>query len=156
MQPLAPADHTQLKSNTNLSTTLSLSILDRNGKEILVETSANQPFELFIPRDPNLIVPSMTLVNVTSMNFDRHRQLFNLHSIALPKGQWNNNRTVALIIEMHPLNTNLGYLFIYRFDTAPQFTSSIQQIDGWTFFCPASKIFLSLPYSIIAKFRFNQ
>ena len=149
MQPLAPADHTQLKSNTNLSTTISLVILDRNGKEISVETSANQSFELFIPRDPNLVVPSMTLVNITSMSLDQHRQLFNLHSLALPKGQWNNNRTVALIIEMHPLNTNLGYLFIYRFDTAPQFNSSVQHLDGWSLFCPSSKILLSLFYRLL-------
>lgn len=140
MQPLAPADQTQLKSNTNLSTTLSLTIFDRNGNEISLETSANQSFELLIPRDPNLIVPPMSLINITSMNHIRHHQLFNLHSLALPKGQWNNNRTVALVIEMHPLNTSHGYLFIYRFDTAPQLTSSTEQIDGWSFFCPSSEL----------------
>ena len=144
MQPLAPADQTQLKSSTNLSTTLSLTILDPNSKEISVETLANQSFELFIPRDPNLTVPPMTLISVTAMNLDRHRQLFNLHSVALPKGQWNNNRTVALVIEMHPLNTSHGYLFIYRFDTAPQLTGSVQQIDGWSLFCPSSELSLIL------------
>ncbi|CAF3130688.1 unnamed protein product [Rotaria sp. Silwood2] len=138
MQPLALADNTQLQSNTNLSTSLSLTIFDRNGNEIPIQTDINHPIELIILRDPNIIIPSMTLQNVTSMNMSPHYQLFNLHFIDITQSQWNNNRTVALTFEMHPLNISLAYLLIYRFDNSPQLNSSINQIDGWTLFCPSN------------------
>jgi len=138
MQPLALSDSTGLRSNTNLSTSISLTILDRNGNEISIDTTVDQPIELIIPRDSNLIVPSMTLQNVTSMNITPHNLLFNLHFIKMPQTQWNNNRTVSLIFEMQPLNKNLGYLLIYRFDNLPQLNSSINQIDGWSLLCPLS------------------
>ncbi|CAF2863540.1 unnamed protein product [Rotaria sp. Silwood2] len=65
-------------------------------------------------------------------------QLFNHHFIDITQSQWNNNRTVALTFEMHPLNISLAYLLIYRFDNSPQLNSSINQIDGWTLFCPSN------------------
>jgi hypothetical protein len=138
MQPLALSDSTGLRSNTNLSTSISLTILDRNGNEISFDTTIDQPIELIIPRDSNLIIPLMTLQNVTSMNVTPHNLLFNLHFIKMPQTQWNNNRTVSLIFEMQPLNKNLGYLLIYRFDNSPQLNSSINQIDGWSLLCPLS------------------
>jgi hypothetical protein len=137
MQPLAVSDNTGLRSTTNLSTSVSLTILDNNGNEVPFKTDSNHPIELIIPRDPNLIIPSMNLQNVTSMNDTPHNQLFNLHFVKIPK--WNNSRTVSLIFEMHPLNTSLAYLLIYRFDNSPQLNSSINQIDGWSLFCPESK-----------------
>jgi len=138
MQPLALSDSTGLRSNTNLSTSISLTILDRNGNEISFDTTVDQPIELIIPRDSNLIIPSMTLQNVTSMNVTPHNLLFNFHFIKMPQTQWNNNRTFSLIFEMQPLNKNLGYLLIYRFDNLPQLNSSINQIDGWSLLCPLS------------------
>jgi hypothetical protein len=141
VQPLASSDSTQLQSDTNLSTSLSLTILGRNGNQISVGASIDHPIELIIPRDPNLIVPSMSLQNVTSMNATPHNQVFNLHLITIPQTQGNNNRTVSLIFEMNPLNKILGYLLIYRFDNSPQLNSSINQIDGWSLFCPLSKFY---------------
>ena len=38
---------------------------------------------------------------------------------------------------MHPLNTTIAYLFIYKFDQTPQLNSSLNTIDGWTLFCPS-------------------
>ncbi len=146
MQPLALADNTRLRSSTNLSTTLSLTILDRNGNELSFETSVDHPIELIIPRDPNLIIPSMALQNVISMNLTPHHQLFNLHFVKIPQTQWNNNRTVSITIEMHSLNITLGYLFIYRFDNPPQLNSSINQIDGWSLFCPSSEFYSHPPF----------
>jgi hypothetical protein len=137
MQPLAVIDNTQLKSTTNLSTSLSLTILDRNGNEIPFQTDVNHPIELIIPRDPNIVIPSMSMQNVTSMNDTPHHQLFNLHFIKIP--HWSNNRTVSLNFEMYPLNISLAYLLIYRFDNPPQLNSSINQIDGWSLLCPSGK-----------------
>jgi len=39
---------------------------------------------------------------------------------------------ISVHFEIRPLNSTLGYLFIYQFDQTPQ----LNQMDGWTFFCP--------------------
>jgi hypothetical protein len=83
----------------------------------------------------------MSLQNVTTMNFIAHHQLFNLHFVQISATKWNHNRTLALILEMHPLNINLGYLLIYRFDNTPQLNSSINQTDGWSLFCPSGNFY---------------
>ena len=73
----------------------------------------------------------MSVQNITS---SPHQQLFNLHFVNIT----NPSLTVSVHFEMHPLNTSLAYLFIYRFDAAPILNTSHQQIDGWSFFCPHS------------------
>jgi hypothetical protein len=81
MEPPASFRKSSSQSKTNLSTSLSLSILDRNGTEILVETSMNDPFKVIIPPGPNLIIPPMILQNVTLMDSTPHNQLFHLHYV---------------------------------------------------------------------------
>ena len=110
IQPLALADKS--KSNTNLSRSISLSILDRNGNEISFETTFNYPYRFVIPRDPNVVIPSMILQNVTS--FNSHSLLFNLYYINLTH---KNNLSISIHIEMESLNSSVGYLLIYKFDT---------------------------------------
>ena len=152
MQPLASSD--QSRSNTNLSTSISLSILDQNGNEVSTQTTLDYPYRFIIPRDPNMIVPPMTLQNVTSINNTPHHLLFNLHYIDVIQ---SNNLTISLHIEMNPLNTSLGYLFIYKFDSSPQLNSSTNQIDGWSLFCPLSELsFLFQPRIFNYVPRFNK
>jgi hypothetical protein len=81
-----------------------------------------------IPRDPNIIIPSMNLQNVTST----YNVLFYFHYINI-----TSSLPISIHIEMNPLNTSLAYLFIYKFDQIPQLNSSINIIDGWTIFCPS-------------------
>ena len=132
MQPLASAGSARPSTNTNLSTSLALSVLDASGNELVIRTDRDHPIELIIPRDPNAIVPPMVLQNVTVVDRSPHRQLFNLHfsniSSVLP---------VSVHFEMRPHDGRLGYLFVYRFGTAPQLNSSIHLVDGWTVFCAA-------------------
>ena len=117
------------QSNTNLSTSISLTRLDEDGKEL----SLNNTVELLIPRDPTSIIPPMFFQNVTSL--DLHHQLFfNLHYVDL-----SDMSDVSVHLEMHPLSNYLSYLLIYRFDRSPVLNTSLQQIDGWTLFCPASE-----------------
>jgi hypothetical protein len=137
MQPLASADQSSGKSATNMSRSLSLTVLDPNGNEIAIQSNQTQPMELFIPRDPNVVIPPMTLQNATAFNATPHQQLFNLHYINI-----TNSLPVSVHFEIQPLNTSLGYLFIYKFDTAPILNSSTSQIDGWTLLCPSSEFFL--------------
>ena len=92
--------------------------------------------EFIIPRDPNTIVPPMSLQNVTSINDNTHRLIFNLHHVALPSSDLSSSASVHF--EIQSVNISLAYLFIYRFDVSPQLNSSLRQIDGWTFLCPSS------------------
>ncbi len=124
------------QSNTNLSTSISLSILDHDGNEISIPTTGNHSYRFVIPHDPNIIIPSMTLQNVTGMNSTPHHLLFNLHYIQIVQ---SNDLTVSIHIEMKPLNASLGYLFIYKFDSSPQLNSTMNQIDGWSLFCPSNE-----------------
>ena len=133
LQPLALADES--KSNTNLSRSISLSILDRNGNEVSIQTTFDHPYRFIIPRDPNVVIPSMTLQNVTSLNSTPHNLLFNLHYINLTL---ENNLSVSVHIEMESLISSLAYLLIYKFDNSPQLNSSLNQTDGWTLFCPSN------------------
>jgi hypothetical protein len=130
MQPLASADQSNSQSNTNLSRSISFSILDQNGNEVLIETNSSNPIELIIPRDPNLIISSMILQNVTSTP---HYQLFNLHYVNI-----TSTLPISVHLEIHPLDATIGYLLIYKFDGIPQSNQS----DGWTLFCPSSKFCL--------------
>jgi len=138
MQPLASIGASRSQTNTNLSTTISLSVLDQNGNDVPIHASIDHPIEFIIPRDINMIVSPMALQNVTTMN-DNHNRIFNLHFVNIT--QSNSNLTVSLHFEMHPLNTSLGYLLIYRFDDSPQLNSSINQTDGWSLLCPLSEFF---------------
>jgi hypothetical protein len=133
MQPLAAADQSHSQLNTNLSRSISLSILDENLNEVSIQTNLSNSIEIIIPRDPNLIISSMYLQNVISTNFTFHNQLFNLHYVNI-----SSTYAISLHFEIRSLNSNLGYLFIYKFDSSPQLNSSVDQIDDWTLFCPSS------------------
>ena len=133
MEPLASFGNSKSSSNTNVSTSVSLSILDQDGNEIPLRTNNSQPIEIIIPRDPNVIIPSMILQNVTSINSTPHNQLFQLHYANI-----TNSLPVSVHLELHPLNSSLAYLLIYKLDQIPQLNSSINQVDGWSIFCPGN------------------
>lgn len=118
---------------TNLSRSISLTLVDAYGKEILIRANTSDPIKLLIPRDPNMVIPPMTPQNVTATTIPNHL-LFNLHFVdirsALP---------VSIHFEIGPQNINLGYLLIYRFDRSPVFNNVAKEIDGWTLLCPSSK-----------------
>jgi hypothetical protein len=132
VEPLAPLGNlTSSLTNTNLSTSVSLSLFDQYGQEIPIETTFDHPIEIFIPRDPNLIIPPMILQNIS--NSHPHNQLFNLQYIDI-----SSTIDISVHWEIHPLNVTLAYLFIYKFNSAPILNSSINLIDGWTLLCPSS------------------
>jgi hypothetical protein len=139
MEPLASFGNSKSQVNTNLSRSISLSILDQYQNEILIQTNKNESIEIIISRDPNLIIPEMILENVTSINTIPHNQLFHFYYVNI-----TSILNISVHIEIHPLNTSLAYLFIYKFDNVPQLNSSINQIDGWTLFCPSSESFFTL------------
>lgn len=128
MQPLASSGS---YPQTNLSTSISLSLFDRDGNEILIETSTEQLIELIIPRDPNILIPAMTFQNVTSLQ--NYNRAFHYHFVNITR---NDNLTASFHFEMSSHDHNRSYWFIFKFDDVPQFN---QSIDGWTLFCPESK-----------------
>jgi hypothetical protein len=144
MQPLASAGNNRSSSsssaNTNLSTTIALSLIDEHGNDIDIQTASQQPIELIIPRDPNIIVPSFTRQN---LSLSQHNQSFHPHFVNLTR---SSNLTVAFHLQLRPLPQSTStapspaYWLIYRFDMAPQLNSTIQLIDGWTLLCSNSSI----------------
>jgi hypothetical protein len=116
---LAPFGNSKLNSNTNLSRSISLTIFDRNENEIALTTNLSQSIEIIIPRDSNLIIPSMILQNVaSSLNSTPHNQLFRFSYVNI-----TSILPISVHLEIHPLNSNLAYLFIYKFDQLPQLNS---------------------------------
>jgi hypothetical protein len=149
MEPLAAFGKSQ--SKTNLSTSVSLSILDRNGTEIPLETTMDNPFKIIIPRDPNLIIPPMILHNISSSNSIPHHQLFHLHYVNI-----TNTLPMSVHFQIHPLETNLSYLFIYKFDQLPLLNTSLKRTDGWNLFCPSRKFDLISTLIDICVYRFDE
>jgi hypothetical protein len=120
---------------TNLSTSLSLTVADGDGRDLIVHSTG---IELIIPRDINLVLPPMTRQNVSSIIADRtNSRQFNLHFINIT--QPNPNISVSVHFQLRPLDLQLGYLVIYRFDDIPRLNSSINQTDGWSLLCPSSE-----------------
>jgi hypothetical protein len=71
----------------------------------------------------------MILEDVISINNASYNQIFYLKYINI-----TSNLAISIHFEIHPLNKSLAYLFIYKFDNF----ISINQIDGWTVFCPSN------------------
>jgi hypothetical protein len=132
MEPLASYGKSSSQTNTNLSTSISLTIVDQNQTEVSIQTTLDNPIEIIIPRDRNLVIPPMILQNMTST--PPHNQTFDLHYVNI-----TSTLPISVHFQIDPLNTTLSYLFIYKFDKLPILNSSIQQIDGWILFCPWSK-----------------
>lgn len=131
--PLAPFGDSRVSSNTNLSRSISLSLVDANDNEMSVRTNSSQPIEVIVPRDPQLLVAPMAVQDVTAMNSTSRQSLFQLHVVDL-----SSVLPVSVHWEIEPVNSSLAYLLVYRFDGIPQLTGSINAIDGWTLLCPAS------------------
>ena len=133
MEPLASYGKSLSQTNTNLSTSVSLTILDQNETEVSIQTTLDNPIEIIIPRDPNLLIPPMILQNVTST---LHNQSFDLHYVNI-----TSFLPISVHFEIYPFDTNLSYLLIYKFDKLPLLNSSIQQMDGWILFCPSKNVY---------------
>lgn len=117
-----------------MSRSVSLSLIAEDGKETRFQTTDKQPIEIRIPRDPNLLIPDMSIENVTSID---NQTWFNLHYVNITSSATSS---VSINLEMKPINQTVSYLMIYRFDQSPFLNSSVRFIDGWTLFCSSSKI----------------
>ena len=123
--------------STNMSTAMSVSLLDSAGHQI------NPPLELIIPRDPALIAPVMALQNISStVDNAPHHHLFQLHRVNIDQP---THLTAALHFEIRPLDTRLSYMLVYRFAQPPILNHTLQQIDGWSLLCHSS-VSLSLSF----------
>jgi hypothetical protein len=143
MEPLASFGEETSALTTNLSRSVSLTVLDGDGNDVTL-SSDDDRFHVVIPHDPKVSLPSMVVQNVTSdeQTNASHQLQFNYHFYSL---QSHSKANASIHIELQPTQSNhaTGYLLIYRFDLAPRLNSSMQEIDGWTLFCPSSRIHLS-------------
>ena len=83
---------------------------------------------MIIPRDPSVVIPGMFLQNVTrgdTNDTSDDCRFFKYHQVQLKEMS-------SIHLEVHPLNINLSYLFVYHFDP------SLQHTDGWTIFSTES------------------
>ncbi|CAF0739918.1 unnamed protein product [Adineta ricciae] len=124
IQPLAPIGTSTSHANSNMSTAMSLTLFQSNNVEVPFTTSSDQPIEFFIPRDQNLLIPPLIAQNITSN--------FTFHYIDLNKYVTNSNLTVSLHFEVQPMDLNLSYLFIYRFEQS--YPTSVNR--RWSTLCP--------------------
>ncbi|CAF1144423.1 unnamed protein product [Adineta ricciae] len=131
MKPMAIHGKSWLKTQTNLSRSISLSINDQNGIEMPLETDLSTPIEFFIPRDPYLEIPPMILQNVTSIYSLNRSSSFHFQYLNI-----TNDLPISIHFEIKPLNINLSYLFVYKFDRSSVFDSSLKKVDGWILFQP--------------------
>jgi hypothetical protein len=98
------------------------------------------PIEIIIPRDANLLLPSMTLENITGQNqsttANNNRQ-FTLYYVNVTSPA--PSLTLSATFEFKSDNSALGFMVIFRFDGIPILNSSMNQTDGYRVFCPAGK-----------------
>lgn len=125
MQRLSLTTHVQFELHTDYSRSLSLSILDEHLNDISISINDDNPIEMFITRDQNLVVSPMIYQNVSAI--DRQHPFY-LQLIHLSD--------VSLHFEMQPINIQLSYLFIYRFDDPPRV---VAEVDHWELFCSQGK-----------------
>ena len=120
-----------------MSRSVSLNLFDTNGTTLSVK-NLSSPIKIIIPRDPNIILPSMTLQNltgqsvVTSTNNNRQFSLYYVN-VTSP----TTSLTLSATFEVKSTDAMLGYLLILRFDAIPILNSSMNRTDGYRVFCPA-------------------
>lgn len=129
IKPMASFGNSQSQPNTNLSTSISLEVFDENGNDISSKINLTKPIELIIPRDSNVEIPQMILQNVTSFDFTADNQSFNYHYINI-----TNDFSISIHINIGPLDENLTYLLISKFDQLPQWND----FDQWTILSPSN------------------
>jgi hypothetical protein len=116
---------------------MALSLFDELGSNIEFN-GLSSPIELKIPRDSNLLLPLMTLQNVTGMKMSatsaNNNRQFNLYYINVTSV--NENVTLSATFELKPSNDSIAYMLIVRFDGIPILNSSMNQTDGSRILCP--------------------
>ena len=114
-----------------------MNLFDTNGTTLSVK-NLSSPIKIIIPRDPNIILPLMTLQNltgqsvVTSTNNNRQFSLYYVN-VTSP----TTSLTLSATFEVKSTDAMLGYLLILRFDAVPILNSSMNRTDGYRVFCPA-------------------
>ncbi|CAM2704890.1 unnamed protein product [Rotaria socialis] len=139
--PLAGAGYNgRAYANVNMSRSVSLELLDSTGAAIPV-TKLPQPIEIIIPRDPNLVIPPMTLENATGETRStgaNNNRLFSLYYVNVTSSI--AGLTLSATFELQPDNLSTGYFVILSFDAIPILNSTLNTIYGYKLFCPKDQI----------------
>jgi hypothetical protein len=97
--------------------------------------NTTKPFEIHIPRQKNILMPSMIYQNVSLLSNDSE---FKYHYINLTH---NLDLSIALHIEIEPENSELSYLVIIRFSGKPDLKTNL--FDESKLICPKGSFRLS-------------
>ncbi|CAM2704040.1 unnamed protein product [Rotaria socialis] len=112
------------------SSVVSLTLHDQYGKIMHIKNTTD-PFEIVIPRKTNTIMPPMFRENVT---LSPNNLKFKFYSVNLTH---DVNLSISLHIDIEPENKDLSYLFIIRFNGAPNYEANL--IDDWKLMCPKDR-----------------
>lgn len=119
-----------------MSRSVSLNLFDTDGTKLRVQNLAS-PIKITIPRDPNLLLPSMTLQNLTGQSFvtsSNNNRQFSLYYVNVTSP--SASLTLSATFEFKSSNLMLGYVLIFRFDAIPVLNSSMNRTDGYRVLCP--------------------
>lgn len=131
MTPLSIRGNRSIDIYSRYSHQLSWSFLNNQNEEISVRSKKTNSFEFFIDRDLNVPQGEFVLQNVTVMEPNVYP--FKLHLLNISKWKF-----FSIHLEIQPIDFDLSYLIVHRFDEIPLLNSSIRLIDGWTLFCPSN------------------
>ena len=99
----------------------------------------DQPIEIIIPRDPNMLIKQIFTPNITQINSNLNQSNVYLFRIEFHRDLHFSN---SFHLQLHPPTNNISYLLFHRFDRQP--ISSFHSFNHqWTLLCPQS-ISLSL------------
>lgn len=117
---------------------MTLSILDKDDREIQVNATMESPIEMFIPRDVNLPIPpfieqDMTTTIAPKKGSAKYNRQFFISYVNI--AQKNPNLTISVHLNLRPINKQISYVMIYAFDRVPAYNSTDQSFDGWAMFC---------------------
>ena len=148
VQPLAVAGQSSAGGNTNLSTSIFLTLVNENGTDILFHVNGTEPIELLIPRDPNSIVSLLNWERKTTQNGSN--RTMHMHFLNLAR---KADLEISVHLEIRPLVPSTAYWLVFRFDDPPQINSTSNLTDGWSLLCPfrqTRSVFLVLKYSVLS------
>ena len=124
----------------NMSRSVSLNLYDATGAYLPLK-NLSSPIVITIPREPNLLLPPMTLQNVTgqgtSPSANSNNRQFSLFYVNVTSP--TDDITLSATFEFKSDNPALGYMVIFRFDAIPVLNSTMNRTDGSRIFCPGGK-----------------
>jgi hypothetical protein len=120
------------ESFIGFSSSISLSFYDENRNEIEI-SDTQQPFDIKISRDQSVSQNQYQYVNISQIQFVSGSYLL-LNAFKIM------SKNSSIHIELKPLNTSIGYLFVMKMGYSPIVNSTYSDYDSFKLMCPSKAI----------------